>query len=807
MTIAKRRVLGYGPKNAKVMIVGEAPGKTEVDQGMPFAGRGGQILHKVLLATGVNPRDVRFTYLVQHQPPGNDLSLWFARKGDKVVPNNILVIEGLTSLRAEIEEVNPNLIVALGNYALWALAGVARVPKNNGLPIGIGDWRGSVIEGSKFAGGRKVLASYAPGFIDRNYAVLPLFEGDISKIKKEMEFPEIRRRPRLVHLDPQGIERERLIEKILDSNKPIAIDIEYTRNTGRLICAGFGVDPEEAVTIATKSGGDINDFKRVVESGRPLVMQNGSFDCGILEYHYGFKCIQHLEYDTMLAMHAAFIELPKDLGTLCSIYTDQPCYWTQLGEGHWKQPQTESWLQATMKYNAIDVYVTSEVREAQIGDELLDANIAKTFQFEMDLIAPLWRMSRQGVRIDHKGLNSYAKELVIRGDELTEELKTHVGRDINVKSGTQVANLLFGDSTKGGYGLPSTRKTLKGKPATDDKTLVDISRKSEGDARRAVDIIREIRDCRDLRSKFLELKLDDDGRFRCHYKVGGTVTGRLSSSKFFPTQSGGNLQNIPKDPRVRRLFIPDPGKTFFYNDLKSAESFVVAHITGDPLMLQIHQPGQKPHEITASMLFDIPVEDIGKDSIERALGKMTRHACNYSMGWKRFMDNVNAKSLETGVYIDAKMAKHLVSKYRQIHPYLESWWRSIEQQLYATRTLHTLLGRPRKFFNRISAVLPEAIAYVPQSTVGDLVNIALLRIYKDEELRDYGLEMLLQVHDAIGGQVDDKWVLPAMRRYQELSAIPLQNPNGEEFVIPLDISVGTSWADVKELDLAETTAA
>jgi len=788
-----RKVGPEGSADARVMIVGEAPGANEIVTGRPFVGAAGNLLRESLLKHGISSRDVFFTNLCKYRPPANELKAWF--QGCTPKPDSP-VMEGMLELSEEIEAVKPNLIVACGNFPLWALtAGLTKTSREG--PTGVSDWRGSIVEGNGLAGGRKILATMHPASILRQMTMKPLFNLDIGRIKTEMQFPEIRRRPRRIIMEPKGVDRLELQRRYLDHPESLAFDIEYTPKNGNLICISFSVDPEEAFTMSCTSGSDVQFIREMLTSGKPLTAQNGIFDCSILEYWYSIPCLEHLKHDTMLAQHSAYIELPKDLGTLCSIYTDQPCYWTVLGDKHWSGPRSESWLETTMRYNAIDAYVTKEIELQQRADELLDPHVSKTFDFEMSLHAPLWSMSRKGVPVDESLMSALKVELSTREDALMAKLTELTGREINVKSGVAVAKLLFTDLK-----LKATAFTDKGKPKTDDKTLVDVARRATPEAREIVDTIREIRDCRDLKSKFLDIQVDPDGRLRCHYNIGGTTTGRLASRKFFPTGSGGNLQNIPKDPRIRRVFVPERGKVFFYNDLKSAESHVVAQLTGDPLMLQLHEPGAKPHETTAAMIFGIPMESVGKDSVERTLGKMARHACNYMMGWMRFMQNVNAKSLETGVFINAAQSKQIVGGYQRMHPRLPEWWRRVEDDLRRKGVLYNLLGRPRVFFDRVEASLPNAVAFVPQSTVGDLLNLALVRVHADEELRSYGVECLLQVHDAIGGQVNERDVEPAMRRMKELMSIPLHSDTtGQDFIIPVDIAVGTSWADVKTIEV------
>jgi DNA polymerase-1 len=275
------------------------------------------------------------------------------------------------------------------------------------------------------------------------------------------------------------------------------------------------------------------------------------------------------------------------------------------------------------------------------------------------------------------------------------------------------------------------------------------------------------------------------------------------------------------------VFVPDDGYVFGYADLKSAESLVVANITGDPEMLRLHSAefmtGEADgHRYVASYLFDKPMDKITKD--ERYIGKKVRHGCNYGMSWYRLMQVINAEAQETGVSINAATAKILINKYRQLHPYLEVWWRHVQAELWKTRTIlttkkwiecellphHTwteaemVAGgawhqRPHVFFGRPDAILPEAIAQNPQGTIADTLNIGLLRAARDQALSDLGYRALLQVHDAIGFQAPASTIVQVAHRLQDLMSVRLRvEPKGKdavEFTVPVDVKIGMNWGE------------
>jgi uracil-DNA glycosylase family 4 len=786
-----------GPDQADVMILAEHPDTFEANTGRSFEGKSSQFLKSLMYQVGMNPASVHMTYLHKSKPERGNLGWMFDRKTG--VPNGEL-LASLMELMDEVKQVNPKVIIPLGSYALWATTkGCARWHKEikDGEPVGytgIDDWRGSIIAGAVAATGRKIVPAYNHARVFSNYPSRVYTSLDLKRGWEQRLYPDIRRPDYRIEIYPQADLAE--WERKLLSADIIFFDIEYIGKDW--LCISFCVDDESVLVLPTETEANRLWAKRILESGVPLGAQNGMFDCSVLEWHYSFRLFENFKYDTMLASHAAYIELPKDLGTLCSIYTEQPCYWTHID---WKaiaagiQPISDVYA-----YNGIDSWVTRQVAMRQQADELLDPAVRKTFDFEMSLIEPLWNMSKRGVLIDQGKMSALREQCELAIREKSKVLSQFTGiADFNVASPPQVANLLF---TQLGLKPRGQNKKL---PKTDDKTLAEIALTASTPEQKAIlKLIREIRTERSLISKFCNIRLGHDGRMRSHYNPGGTNTGRLASKQFYPTGEGANGQNHPRDKRVRDVFVPDPGRIFFYNDLERAESLVVAYLTGDPLMLEHHGPGKDAHALLAMELFECSFEE-AMDKDKRYMGKQTRHAGNYMEGWRTFQINVNKLAEATGVAITAAEAKFFIQRYRDLHPYLSSWWRWTEMEIRDRGKLYTLLGRPRQFFDRFDTSLPAGVAFVPQGTVGDVLNTGLVRCYHDRELNDMGTELLMQVHDAIGGQTLAANILPAMERIEKHMRVDLQIPlsmncptAGAEFSIPVEIAFGPSWARVKK---------
>jgi DNA polymerase-1 len=418
------------------------------------------------------------------------------------------------------------------------------------------------------------------------------------------------------------------------------------------------------------------------------------------------------------------------------------------------------------------------------------------------------------VRVDKPAVDRLAVTL---NDEIIaygHVLNAIAGTSINVMSVKDLGWLLF---QKLGM-LPV--KINKTGPATDDKSLSEMLTKATPAQAQVITLVRDIKTRRSLVSKFIGIELDDDGRLRGQYNPAGTDTGRLACKKFYPTGKGANQQNQPRDKRVRSVFLPDEGYEFGYADLERAESLVVAKITLDPEMLRVHSPGIDAHAELAAQLFNCRVEDVSPD--QRYLGKKTRHAGNYMQGPLRFMKEVNKDAAKTGVSIDFTEAKKYINTYREINRYLQPWWHETEITLYQTSTLFNLLGRKRVFYscrrtgyNSVSE-LPNAVAFVPQSTVGDALNVGLLQLSGVEchyarkrgivdRIREHlpvlqraSFQPLMQVHDAVAYQYRPEYRDEVQVAIRELMRVPLTVPKtGEVFEIPVEIQVGRSWGEVK----------
>lgn len=226
----------------------------------------------------------------------------------------------LDRLRSEIASVSPNIILALGNTACWAILG----------QTGISKIRGTVQAGPH---GRKVLPTYHPAAILRQWENRPIVIADLIKGRRESEFPEIIRPRRTVIINPSLGEIRDFVDEAIHA-KLMAVDVE-TRNR-QITCAGFAIARDHSLTIPLvdlrkkpphywedpkHEAWAMLQMQRLLASPARKIFQNGLYD---LQYfrRYGFH-IENCAEDTMLQHHAMYPELLKGLGFLGSAYTNE----------------------------------------------------------------------------------------------------------------------------------------------------------------------------------------------------------------------------------------------------------------------------------------------------------------------------------------------------------------------------------------------------------------------------------------------------------------------------------------------------
>lgn len=346
-----------GARDGHTVFVGEAWGAEEEEVKQPFVGASGREFARMLSeawqepelahAAGqhdrsqwlrerndwLNKRGVLLTNVFAFRPSNNNLATICtdaagAGEGAKPVrtqapryikPEYMCEVE---RLKREIELVRPNLVVALGATALWALLGV----------IGIGGHRGATVH-STLVPNQKMLATYHPAGVIYQWSLRGTVVADLMKAQNEARHADIVRPPRRIHVCPDIEDVESTTDWLLANAKILSPDIETMK--GQIRCVGFAWTRSDAIVIpfihnlSGKSYWEWEEHelrawfcvKRLLESDIPKVFQNGIFDCQYL-YRAGIST-KNMAHDTMLLHHVLYPELPKGLGFLGSIYTNE----------------------------------------------------------------------------------------------------------------------------------------------------------------------------------------------------------------------------------------------------------------------------------------------------------------------------------------------------------------------------------------------------------------------------------------------------------------------------------------------------
>lgn len=763
--------------NAKVAILTNMPTPEDEVSGKLFSDKPAQKFLGILAANGIFANQITKLSLSQTRIPKGR---YFTKK------QHILHREYLTR---QLLIAKPTIVVTLGEDPLRAMTGYLEHNKYRGsvLPSNIAD--------------TKVLSMYHPSVLNSMVESEPIFHWDCQKLRRHYKTKDLLCKDMKIHISR---DMSLFLNTFLDEdyqNDPkslLSYDIESYQ--GQLTAIGFAKSIDEAYVMPLHDMAGIEfahalkTISIILESPVRKVAQNGNFDALSLGYYYKI-CVRNFYWDTMLANHAMYSNLPKGLDFLASIYTDEP-YWKDEGK-EWNPNKIKDWHKFYI-YNGKDAANTLEIALEQ--DELLDIRGTRhIFQQEMDLCYPFLAAELRGFNADlskkeelEKANREELRKLclilsVFTGGTLHEEnleetklwdkksLMSNMG--LNVNSVPQIRDYLYKQMK-----LP--KRVYKGKITTNEDALRSLI---PFDPPMMLTIMKLRKLAK--RDIYYNMKTDPkDGRIRTTIKPGGTQTGRTSSSKSI-TGTGFNLQNVEKAIRV--FFTADPGKILIQADYQKAESWIVAYLARCEKMLAALRDDDF-HSTNASNILG---EHVTKAQYrKRQLGKRVSHGANYGM-----TGFLLQKVLLREDYIYSKReCQALLDMYFDCYPNLKGVYHPwVQEQLKRDRTITSAFGRKITFWDFWGTRLfNKAYAFYPQSTVGDLTNRAIINLYKHDE---YPLEILLQVHDSIVMQIDEKYLCQdLMDTISDCMAIPLVVRNSDPFTIPIDLEIGHNWYNLKD---------
>ncbi len=803
-------VPGEGSHEARIVTYGQSPGRDEMISGRPFDGPAGKVYDQILHNAKILRSRIWTDNMAKSQPPGNRIASYFEgrapgeRGTSKIVPKPFLE-EWIEENRQLIVRIKPNVIVPMGNEALWMCTGLEGITK----------WRGSILSSwDYFVPGFKVIPTYHPSYLQRgNTHLQPLVEADFRRAKADSEFPEKRLPKPTYHINPTIKD---VIEFIGHNSESEWCSVDIETRYSQVLTVGIGCDVDEAMCIPFTDAGKDRwmpeeeariwiALSALLENHEGLVGQNFIYDAGVLGRWLKIAC-RKPRIDTMVAWHECYPALPKGLDTIASVLTRHPYYKDDKKE--WMGKINDGRLRT---YNCTDVVSTLESAIVLDERELDGWGVRKGYDFQMGLQCP-------GTKMAIKGINCSEEEkekLVVHYRGIAEECQNRVdaiaGRHINVRS-PQLKNFLYVELEL----PPRFDKYSKNLTAAMDALLRSKSALKDGDFRGPIlDDIIKISQTRKLIESYADVNTDPwDGRMRFSVSVAGTETWRMTMGK--STFGGGfSMQTAPvrtkEGKKIRQLFKADPGMRLANMDLARAEAMCVAWMANEVLMIEMFLREENTHWHNAKLIaHELGVRDVMMDTLydpnneEHAnlyyAGKQCAHAIHYKMGPRVMRGTL----LKAGLDLPEKVCKSVIVTYRVQKPAIPQWHMRVEYELKKNRTIVTPevngVSKKRVFFGRLDdALLREALAFNPQCTTGLVLHTILQRV--DKEYTHRGLDILQESHDSFLFQYPEDWDQEKLfKGIDEMGHLPI-SIGGRELNIPREFETGPTWGEMEEIKL------
>lgn len=399
-------------------------------------------------------------------------------------------------------------------------------------------------------------------------------------------------------------------------------------------------------------------------------------------------------------------------------------------------------------------------------------------EIEIPLSNVLAKMENLGFAVDKQGIEDFGKMLKENIENLKSEIYNSVGREFNINSPKQLGVALFED-----LALPCKKKTKSGYSTSAD-VLESLKNQHP-----VVSMVLQYRTLSKLNSTYCEglLKvIGDDGRIHSSFNQTETRTGRISSTE-------PNLQNIPVRTELgremRKFFTAREGWVLVDADYSQIELRVLADISGDKNMIDAFKNNQDIHAITASQVFNMPLDFVTGEMRSRA------KAVNFGIVY-----GIGAYSLAKDIGVTNKEAKNYIESYLKHYSGIDKYMHDVVERAKDTGYVETVFGR-RRYLPELSAsngmtrAFGERVARnAPiQGTAADIIKIAMIKV--DKRLTEENLEarLILQVHDELIVECPShESMRVAMILQEEMEkAVSLSVP------LVADSAVGKTWYDAK----------
>ncbi|MDR1172586.1 MAG: DNA polymerase I [Bacteroidales bacterium] len=588
-------------------------------------------------------------------------------------------------------------------------------------------------------------------------------------------------------------EKRRQLIETLQGLKEFCFDTETTGLEtfgSELVGMSFAIKPHHGWYVPVPAAQEeaqavVNEFKALFEN--PAIRkigQNLKFDMLVLQ-QYGVDTAGTL-FDTMLAHYLLQPEQRHNLNYLSEKYLDYSPVEieTLIGKsGRNQLIMRQVPLDKVAEYAAEDADVALQLQQ-QLEKDLETTGMTGLAQtVEMPLVKVLAGMEATGVKIDVPAMEAFGRTLNSDSDKLEEEIYELAGIRFNIASTKQLGDVLF-LKLKISEGEKSTRKTKTKQFSTSEEVLTGLEGKHP-----IVSKILEYRGLKKLQNTYVEAlpKLINPrtGRIHTSFNQAVTATGRLSSTD-------PNLQNIPiredRGRELRKAFTPsDDNHLLLSSDYSQIELRLMAHMSGDPNMLEAFRHDADIHAATAAKIYGIPIAGVTPD--------MRRKAKTANFG---IIYGISVFGLSQRLSIPRNEAQELISGYFDAYPEVRRYMNDSIDKARAKGYVETLMGRRRylpdiRSANAVVRGMAErnAINAPLQGSAADIIKLAMIRIDEAFCIQELQSKMILQVHDELVFDV----LKPEMEQVKEIVRREMEGAYPLTIPLTVEMGEGKNWLE------------
>jgi DNA polymerase-1 len=494
--------------------------------------------------------------------------------------------------------------------------------------------------------------------------------------------------------------------------------------------------------------------------------------------------LRGVEHDTMVLSYLLEPNWGKhSLERLALTYlqTTKAPYESVVGKGKNQRTMNAVEVERVLPYACQDADLALELA-AILSEKVRERGLESLYNgVERPLIELLAQMEIWGVRVDREVLQAISEELETELRALEKQIHELGGGPFNINSPRQLGAVLFHK-----LGLPASKRTRVTKGfSTSLEILEDLA-----DLHPLARLVLEYRQKSKLKSTYAdalpELISPETGRIHTSYNQTVASTGRLSSSD-------PNLQNIPARGewgiRFRRAFVPEKGDSLLAADYSQIELRVLAHLSGDPGLIETFLKGRDIHEETARLVFG------GQPGVPQEEMRRRAKVINFSIIY-----GTSAFSLARELRTSTAEAQRFIDRYFDEHPLVRDYLDRIVRDAAERGYSETIFGRQRQVpelrqADKATQQAGRRIALnMPiQGSAADIIKVAMLGIWDELRSRKLRARMILQVHDELVFEV------PAVERAEVEDIVRERMENVRPLRVPLEVHLGwgANWADAK----------